>query len=205
MIGLFARGTAVIAGVAILGGCALLSSPDPVQLYRFGSAPEAVSSSASLSAPVQVALRRVGFPEASRGDRLLGVIGTEAAYIKGARWVSPAEDLFSQSLEIAFLTQATRVRLIGRRELTPTTRTLDVGVRTFEARYEQADAAPVVVLSATARMLRLPERTVVSERVFTVSQPASANRVSSIVEAFDIATRDLNTQIVDWTEASVGN
>jgi len=37
------------------------------------------------------------------------------------------------------------------------------------------------------------------ERVFTVSQPAADNRVSAIVEAFDMATRDINTQLVDWT------
>jgi cholesterol transport system auxiliary component len=53
-------------------------------------------------------------------------------------------------------------------------------------------------------MLVLPERTVSAERVFTVEQPATANRVSSIVEAFDLATRDINTQIVAWTDASAG-
>jgi cholesterol transport system auxiliary component len=37
------------------------------------------------------------------------------------------------------------------------------------------------------------------ERVFTVSQPAAENRVSAIVAAFDLATRDINTQVVDWT------
>ena len=63
-------------------------------------------------------------------------------------------------------------------------------------------APPTVVITARARMTVLPERTVASERVFTVSQPASANRVGAIVEAFDIASRDLNTQIVDWTASA---
>jgi|TARA_R110002124_G_scaffold19407_1_gene77848 cholesterol transport system auxiliary component len=203
MIGRFVRLSAVTAAIAVLGGCSLLATPDPVQLYRFGAAAES-GEGPVLSAPVQVALRRIEFPAASKGDRMLGITGAEAAYIAGARWVSPAEDLYAQSLHDAFLSQATRVRLIGRRELTPATRTLDIDVRTFESRYERPGAAPLVVVSATARMLRLPERTVVSERTFTVSQPASENRVSSIVAAFDIATRDLNTQIVDWTEASIG-
>ena len=43
-----------------------------------------------------------------------------------------------------------------------------------------------------------------AEQVFTVEQPATANRVSAIVEAFDTATRDLNTRIVAWTDASAG-
>lgn len=203
MIGTLVRTSAVLAGVAVLGGCALLSSPDPVQLYRFGMS-EPMSGAAALTAPVQVSLRRIEFPQASRGDRVLGITGTEAAYIAGARWVSPAEDLFSQSLETAFANQATRVRLIGRRELTPATRTLDIDVRSFEARYDQPKTAPTIVVSATARMLRMPERTVVSEQVFTVMQPAAENRVSSVVDAFDVATRDLNTQIVAWTEGAAG-
>ncbi|MFT4912202.1 MAG: cholesterol transport system auxiliary component [Brevundimonas sp.] len=201
MIGMFVRLSAVTAAVAVLGGCSLLATPDPVQLYRFGAGAE-VGNGPVLAEPIQVALRRIEFPDASKGDRMLGITGTEAAYIAGARWVSPAEDLYAQSLQESFLSQASRVRLIGRRELTPTTRTLDIDVRTFEARYEQAGTAPLIVISATARMLRLPERTVVSERTFTVSQPASENRVSSIVAAFDIASRDLNTLIVDWTEVT---
>jgi cholesterol transport system auxiliary component len=53
-------------------------------------------------------------------------------------------------------------------------------------------------------LLTLPERTVTAEQVFTVERPAAENRVSAIVEAFDTATRDLNSQIVAWTDASAG-
>ena len=109
-----------------------------------------------------------------------------------------------ESIENAFAAQATRVRLIGARELTRGQRSLDIDIRSFEARYDAPGLAPTIVVTARARMLVLPERTVSAERVFTVEQPATANRVSSIVEAFDLATRDLNTQIVAWTDASAG-
>jgi cholesterol transport system auxiliary component len=183
-----------------LSGCALLSSPDPVQLYRFGDT-SAVTAS-PVTQPVQVKLRAVEFPSASEGDRLLGVTGSEAAYIGGARWVSPAKQLFSDGLESAFAGQAQRVRLIGRRELTPTTRLLDVDVRSFETQYDAPGAVPTVVVSAQARLLRSPERTVVAERTFQIRQPASANRLAAIVDAYDVATRDLNSQIVAWTDAN---
>ena len=194
------RLTALAVAALSVSACALLSSPDPAQTYRFGGGAE--PSGAALSSPVQVALRRVEFPEAVEGDRLLGVTGTETAYIAGARWVSPAADLYLESLENAFAAQATRVRLIGPRELTRSTRSLDIDMRAFEARYSAPGAVPTVVLTARARMLILPERTVAAERVFTVEQPAGENRVSAIVEAFDVATRDLNTQIVSWTDAN---
>ena len=190
---------AAIAAVS-LSGCALLSSPDPVQLYRFGDAAGPVAT--PVASPVQIKLRALEMPQASQGDRLLGVTGSEAAYIAGARWVSPALMLYSDALETRFGSQARTVRLIGRRELTPTTRLLDVDVRAFETRYDYAGAAPTVVITVRARLLRFPERTVVSEQTFTVSQPAGENRVSAIVEAYELATRDVNTQIVAWTDAN---
>src|SRR5690606_16130449 len=83
------RSTLMIAAASValsgaLSGCALLSSPDPVQLYRFGGASAFAGTGATSACPdVHVSMRRVDFPEAARGDRLLAVTGAEAAYIKG--------------------------------------------------------------------------------------------------------------------------
>jgi cholesterol transport system auxiliary component len=190
---------ALVGAVATLGGCALLSSPDPVQTYRFGTTASATSPNVGTTLSA-LGLRRIEFPEAVEGDRLLGVTGTETAYIKGARWVSPAADLYMESLENAFAAQATRVRLVGPREVVRTGRSLDIDIRAFEARYDAPGAAPTVVITARARITALPDRAVAAERMFTVEQPASENRVSAIVAAFDTASRDLNTQIVSWTD-----
>lgn len=193
---------AASAAAVLLSGCALLSSPDPIQLYRFGEPSGAV---ATLPAePVQVRLRGVEMPQASQGDRLLGVTGSETAYIGGARWVSPALMLYSDALEASFAAEARTVRLIGRRELTQTTRLLDVDIRSFETRYAYAGASPTVVATARVRMLSFPERTVVAEQTFAVEQPAGENRVPAIVAAYDAATRDLNARIVAWTDANAG-
>ncbi len=203
---MIASSTRILAAAAVaavaLSGCSLLSTPKPVQLYRFGgSGAGEASAPASAAAPIPVALRRIDFPEASKGDRILGVTGTEAAYIKGARWVSPAEILFNDALEEAFNAHP-KVRLIGRREPGVATRVLSVDVTRFEARYDALGGTPTVVITARARLTVLPERNVTSEEVFTVSQPARENRVSAIVDAFDIASRDLDAQIVDWTANS---
>ena len=195
----------VLAATALgLSGCALLSSPDPVQLYRFGEGGGSTASAVTDANPVQERLRNVEFPSASRGDRILGVTGLEAAYIARARWVSPAQQLMSQSIESAFGDQARAVRLIGQRELTPATRVLDIDVRTFEARYDYEGAVPVVTISARARLLRFPDRTVVAEEVISVSESAGENRVSAIAQAFDLASREFNTRLVTWTEANAG-
>jgi cholesterol transport system auxiliary component len=198
------RSLVLAAAALAVSGCALLSSPDPVQLYRFGESGGTTASAVTVASPVQIRLRNVEFPSASRGDRILGVTGLEAAYIAGARWVSPAQQLMSQSIESAFGEQARTVRLIGQRELTPATRVLDIDVRTFEARYDYAGAVPVVTISARARLLSFPERLVVAEEVITVSESAGENRVSAITQAFDLASREFNTRLVAWTEANAG-
>ena len=127
--------TAIAATAALaMSGCALLSSPDPVQTYRFGGPAAASAAAEGQSGLREVNLRRVQFPEAVEGDKILGVTGTETAYIAGARWVSPASDLYLESLENAFAAQATRVRLIGPRELIRGERSLDIDMRAFEAR-----------------------------------------------------------------------
>lgn len=211
MIGSALKIGAAGAAALALSGCALLSTPDPVQLYRFGAVMDAPSQAGQTPAPLLVSLRRIEFPQASRDDRILGVTGTQTAYIGGARWVSPAETLFDDSLQAAFAARPDQVRVLDRREPGTTPLVLRVVISSFEARYLNGQqAAPTVVVTARAQLRSTPERqrgagpirpedgrTV--ERVFTVSQPAAENRVSAIVEAFDIATRDINTQVVDWT------
>ncbi len=200
-----------VAGVVVsLSGCALLSTPDPVQNYRFGLPLDAPSVEGDTPAPLSVSIRRIEFPAASGDDRMLGVTGTETAYIGGARWVSPASTLFDDSLKAAFSNRSDQIRVLGRREPGTPPLVLQVSVTTFEARYAAAGATPDVVITARAQLRSTPERqaggaairpeqTRSVERVFTVTQPAGENRVSAIVAAFDTATRDINTQIADWT------
>ncbi|QSF55922.1 membrane integrity-associated transporter subunit PqiC [Brevundimonas fontaquae] len=207
------RLAASAAVLTALSGCALLSSPDPVQNYRFGLPMAAPSAVGDTPAPLTVSIRRIEFPQATGDDKILGVTGLETAYIGGARWVSPASTLFDDSLKAAFANRADRIRVLGRREPGTPPLILQVTVTTFEARYAAPGAVPDVVVTARAQLRSTPERRAGGgtirpeegrsvERVFTVTQPAGDNRVSAIVAAFDTATRDINTQIADWTIAS---
>jgi len=191
-----------LAALAVaVSGCQLLSTPDPVQMYRFGGDAPANVGTTPMAEPVHLALRRVEFPEASGGDRILGVTGAETAYIKGARWVSPASQLYTEALEDAFADSSGRVRVIGRQEIVQSDMALDLNVRTFEARYDTPGAVPTVVVAARAQLIVFPSRGVAAERTFSVSVPASENRVSAIVAAFDAAIRDINGDLVAWVDA----
>ena len=199
------RPTLLIAAASValsggLAGCALLATPDPVQLYRFGGASAFAGTGATSACPdVHVAMRRVDFAEAARGDRLLAVTGAEAAYIKGARWVSPAETLFEEALRNAFLDGGTCTVLSGG----PMARNgllLSVDVRRFEAAYAAPGAVPDVNIVVLLRLVRPDDRSIVAEDRITVSENAGANRQSAIVAAFDRATAEASRQIVAWTD-----
>lgn len=183
---------------AAVSGCALLSTPDPVQMYRFGAS-DPVTGVAPDGA-IALELRPVQFSAAAADDRILAVTGPEAAYIGGARWVERAQDLYQESVENAFGAEATRVRLGGRRELSRSPQVLDLDVRTFEARYPAPGATPTVRIAVRARLIDRDDREVVADEVFMVEQPAAGNRVSAIVSAFDAAVLQVNRDIVRWTE-----
>ena len=154
-------GLRLVAGgavVAALSGCSLLSTPDPVQNYRFGLPMDAPSAAGDTPAPLTVSIRRIEFPQAAGDDRILGVTGLETAYIGGARWVSPASTLFDDSLKAAFANRADRIRVLGRREPGTPPMVLQVTVTTFEARYAAAGATPDVVITAQAQLRTTPER-----------------------------------------------
>ena len=190
-----------LAGLAV-SGCALLSSPDPVQLYRFGTMDP--PATAPVEDRIPLVLAPIEFPAGAEDDRILTSSGGQVAYLAGARWIGPADDLYVASLEAAFLSQARRVRMSDRRELPRADLTLDLDILSFEARYPNGtEAAPTVVVAGRARLLG-PDRSVQAERTFMVEQPTAENRVSAIVTAFDAATADFNRQVVAWVDGAAG-
>lgn len=191
---------ACAASAAAVSGCAVLATPDPVQLYRFGGASAYAGTGATSACPdVHVAMRRIDFPEAARGDRLLAVTGTEAAYIKGARWVSPAETLLEEALRNAFADGGT-CTVLSSAPLSRNGLLLSVDVRRFEAAYAAPGAVPDANIVVLLRLFRMSDRSLVVEDRITVRESAGENRQSAIVAAFDRATAEASRQIVLWTD-----
>jgi cholesterol transport system auxiliary component len=194
--------TAVVGALALsLGGCQLLGllgggNKNPAQLYRFGASEGAPLAPVSTAA-VNVQLSNLRMDPAAEGDRLLGITGTEAAYIANSRWVAPARDLFTHAAERAF--DRAGVRLIRRDQPISPDLSLALEVPTFEARYENgAQAAPTVIVEVRAALVAGRQRDVLGETTYTVRQPAAENRVGAIVAAFDQATRGALDQTAAW-------
>ena len=190
---------AALALPLVLGGCiSVFPKTKPVQMYRFGDQATAPAAAAASAAPSALVLKGpIAFPPASGGDRILTVTGDQSAYVGGARWVAPAASLFDAALLQAFDAQGAP-RLVARGEPLAASSVLRIDVRAFEARYP----GPTVRVQVRATLLRSADRTLIGEKMFDAEVPASDNRQSAIVAAFDQAVGQVLIGLRDWTAAT---
>jgi cholesterol transport system auxiliary component len=197
------RALLLVGATSLLTGCiSLFPETDPAQLYRFGTTAPQVQVTPSEEPGFGVLLSDTGFDRAAASDRILTVTGTQAAYIKGARWVTSAVDLFDSALQHAFDADQGPARLVARGDIAKPDYVLKLDVRTFEARYDNGQsAAPTIVVEVHAALNRTNDRTIVDEQNFKASITASDNRVSTIVQAFDQAIAQVLNKLVVWVDA----
>lgn len=191
-----------VAAVGLSGCISLFPKAEPAQLYRFEAQVE--PGKAPPSGPIYGVLRvATGFPRASSGDRILTVNNNgEAAYIAGARWISPAAVLFDESVSAAFQ-NASRVRLVSRGEVVKAEFAAKLDVTRFEVVYDNGpNAAPKVVIVVRALVSRTQDRALVGDKTFTAEIRAGDNRVSAIVPAFNQGLTQVLKEMVDWTNAA---
>ncbi len=199
------RRTLLLAAPAsLLAGCvSLFPKEPPVQLYRFGGGLAAVQHPpVDSTTSITVEALPLSFYGASGGDLILTTTGNEAAYIKGARWVSSASGLFEQALANAFDADPGPSRLLSRGEPVRPEYYLKLDVRTFEARYlEGQGASPTIVVTVDAVLSVPGNRTITGQKMFTASVAADANRGSRIAAAFDQAVTQVLQPLVKWVDA----
>lgn len=193
----------VLAGVALSGCVSLLPKAAPAQLYRFGEAlPTATPASPSPSR-FTVQMLPIDFDRASAGDLILTVSGDEAAYIKGARWITSAASEFEGAVVTAFARDQGAARMMARGEAVRPDFQLKLSVRHFEVRYAHGRAAPPdIAVEVYAALSRAEDRTLVGERTFTASIPASDNRMGAIARAFNQAVGQVLGEMAKWVDAA---
>jgi cholesterol transport system auxiliary component len=197
--------TALALTVAVgLSGCiSLFPKVKPAGLYRFGDSAPVAAAKGPPATLVGVLKAPTVFTRAAAGDRLLTMTGAEAAYVAGARWVSPAGVLFDEAVSRAFYTDSGRARLIGRGEAGKADAMLRLEVRAFETDYVNgADAPPEVVVQVRAVLTRTSDRALIGDKVFDARVPASVNRVGAIVQAYDQSVDKVLTDTVAWVNAA---
>lgn len=190
---------AALATILLVGGCALLGGGGKrAQMYRFGASD---ATAPAAQAPV-VQLNGLVFQRAAEGDRILALNGAEAFYIAQSRWVSPAQELFTQAADRAF--DRAGLDLIRRGQPQTAAANLNLTVPVFEARYlGGVEAAPTVFVEVEAVMASVGgDRTGLGSTRAAASVPAAGNTVPAIVAAYDAATRQVLDQVAGWARTA---
>lgn len=196
-----AKALAATALALTLSGCvSLLPKAEPAQLYRFEGQ---VSAPAASAAPAFTVLKApTSFARAAAGDGILTVTNGQAAYVSGARWVSPASVLFDEQVMRAFQDAGGPARLIGRGEIARSDSYLKLDVRTFETRYDQGmNAPPRVVVEINVTLTR-NDQTLVGSTTIVGEARAADNRVGPIVQAYDAALGEALGKLVQWVNGA---
>jgi cholesterol transport system auxiliary component len=72
-------------------------------------------------------------------------------------------------------------------------------LRRFEARYENGDAPPTVLVRLLVRLIKMPERLIIGVDIAEGRETATANAMDAIVEAYNEALGSVMKQLVTWT------
>src|SRR5712691_7217412 len=188
-----------LAGLtSLLAGCGLLSETPQRQLYRttpaftFPAGLPRVTAQLLVAAPIAPAgldTRRIAL---SRTPESLD-------YYAGVEWTDRAPFLIQDALVEGFEESASVPAVGPDRGGLRADYVLDGAIEDFAATYDSPDGAPLVRVSLTAKLVRMPERKIVAHTAVKREQRAAANAMPDIVRAFDAALGGASQDIVTWT------
>ncbi|HEX3500139.1 MAG TPA: ABC-type transport auxiliary lipoprotein family protein [Stellaceae bacterium] len=72
-------------------------------------------------------------------------------------------------------------------------------LRRFEARYQNGEAPPTVLVRLLVRLIKMPERSIIGEDIAEAQETAALNNMDSIVEAYNEALGSVMKRLVTWT------
>lgn len=195
-----------IAGLALLalGACGnILPQPaPPPSLYRLTAAHDFPPPSAR---PIAAQLL-IDAPAAEAALDTTRIALTRSAttldYFADAAWTDRLSTML-QALLVQSLDNAHRFAAVGlqggalRADVVLVTE-----LRHFEASYA-SDGPPRWRVELTAKLVKLPERTIIADHAFSGDEAAARNDVPAIVDAADVAWRRVAGEIADWSATAL--
>jgi cholesterol transport system auxiliary component len=141
-------------------------------------------------------------PAALDSERLaLSRSPTTVDYFADAAWTDRAP-LMVQSLIVQSFENSGRVTAIGRESMAlRADYILQPELRFFQAEYGSA-GAPKAHVRLSAKLVKLPERTIAAQKSFDAAADATENQVPAIVDAFNAAFHQATRELVDWSLAA---
>jgi cholesterol transport system auxiliary component len=181
-----------------LAGCGSLLGPSnpPAQIYRLN--PDVPSQPEGQPVAWQLAVGRPDTAQSLDTDRIALLRGAVMDYYADAQWNDSAPRLV-QSLLVQAFDKSGRVQAAPRDSASlRADLTLATELRDFEAQYDAAETAPLVVIDIQAKLLDQRGQVIASLNSRQTAH-AGQNTVASVVSAFDQAMAAALSQIVNWS------
>ena len=195
---------AAMLAVAMAAGCTgnLLQSDAPVpDTFRLTSAPSAAVADVT-ALPLAVVVQRPRATAALDTDRIaISAAGNRFNYYSAALWAEPAPQMVQQQLVNALVaTGQFGGGVFASPARVPNELLLDVELRRFEAVTAGADAAsssaaPVVHVQVQASLIDTRRSARVTSFVAEAAVPATENRLSAVIAAFERANAQVMSEV----------
>jgi len=186
------------ASSVVLAACGnILGTPPPSQIYVLRPAPPPAQAGAKVS--WALAVIKPDASDALDTERIaLTRNDTQLDYYANAIFPDRLPDIVQTALVAGFEASG-RIETVARDEdALRADYDLSAEIRNFEARYATPDGAPTVAVTIIAHMADARSREIVANLTVNFTEPASANSVNAVVQAFDVALASATAQIVSW-------
>lgn len=190
----------LLTACLVLAGCFSLEPAEPVRLYRL---PEASAESTPRQSTVDTTLRinRPGTSDALAGRRILAA--PEAHRLSawpGARWVSPAPQLWRDWLVAHLLADGRIAHVAGDGESIRADLELGGTLRAFHSEQTE-EGRQRATLVFDARLVATGSQRILASRTFSAREVATADDLEAVVAAFGRAAERVGTALADWVVA----
>lgn len=182
----------LVGAGALLTGCtgSLLDSESPVaQIYVL--APAAPAQGAVTGSQDLV----IGEPSAAPGlaTERIAVLHPDRRleYYAGARWGDNAAHVMQSLIVGSFRNQGNFRSVTAAPAGTAATHAVDFELRDFQAEYAREGAAPTVRVTLVGNVIRVADRQLLAVIPATAAVPATDNRLTAVVAAFEAAAREV--------------
>jgi cholesterol transport system auxiliary component len=202
---------AVLLSVSV-AGCTgnLLQSDAPVaDTYRL-ALPQSAAMQAATALPLAIVVQRPRAPAALDTDRIaVSAAGNRFDYYSAAQWAEPAPQMQQQQLVSALgATGQFGGGVFAAPARVPAELMLDVELRRFEAVTTSADAAasgssPVAHVQVQVSLIDSRRNMRITSFVAEAAVPATANRLSAVVAAFNQANAQVMNEVTTKVQAAV--
>jgi ABC-type uncharacterized transport system auxiliary subunit len=125
-------------------------------------------------------------------------------FFAGGHWSGTLDEVLQAFAVQSFLRRGALRSVSGDATRFDHTHWLELNVEDFQAEYRNAGAPPVIKVRIAAQLGNSADHTLLGQYVGASEQLAGADRLGSIVEAYEIAANAALTQIVAATLADVG-